>query len=84
MNIRKKPSHPGEVLKREFIEHCNIEPYKLAKDLGWNYGKLEELLNGEINLTISSAMDLSKTLDLDPEFWIKIQEEWDEWKLVNP
>ncbi len=75
----KEPPHPGEILLREFIEPNNIAPHRLAKDLGWPYSKLEKLMDGEINLSIDSAMELAEVLDMEPDFWVNLQAKWSKW-----
>ena len=70
--MEKEPPHPGEILLREFIEPNGLMPHRLAKDLGWPYSKLEKLMDGEINLTVDSAMELAEVLDMEPDFWVSL------------
>jgi addiction module HigA family antidote len=80
----KEPPHPGEILLREFIEPNGLMPHRLAKDLGWPYSKLEKLMDGELNLSIDSAMELAEVLDMEPEFWVNLQSRWSTWKTNQP
>ena len=75
----KEPPHPGEILLREFIEPNGLMPHRLAKDLGWPYSKLEKLMDGRINLTVDSAMELAEVLDMEPDFWVSLQAKWSKW-----
>lgn len=82
--LRKKtPPHPGEILAREFVELQNIKPHKLAKDLGWTYGKLEKLMEGDMVITPTIAIELGEVLDIEPDFWVKLQSDWDEFHNEN-
>jgi addiction module HigA family antidote len=79
MLMEKEPPHPGEILLREFIEPNGLMPHRLAKDLCWPYSKLEKLMDGEINLTVDSAMELAEVLDMEPDFWVSLQAKWSKW-----
>ena len=41
----RKPSHPGEVLLKDFLEPNNIQQTQLAEHLGWTYARLNEIVN---------------------------------------
>lgn len=84
MSKEKKPPHPGEILLREFIEPQEISTHRLAKDLCWDFEKLEAIIQGEENITEDEAFDLSEILDVNPDFWLNLQQTWDVYKEGTP
>lgn len=69
-------THPGEVIKDE-LEYRGISQRKLAEATGIAYSVLNEVLNGKRNLTSIHALLIGKALDIDAEFLIRMQADYD-------
>ena len=75
---RKRTStHPGEVLRYEFIEPLGITQTQLAKHLGIPIQRVNELVRGKRGITPDTAWLLSKALGTSPEFWMNLQVNYD-------
>ena len=82
-----KPLHPGEVLQKNFLDRNNMQQVQLADHLGWTYARLNEIVNQRRGITADSALAFSEAFGTTPEFWLKIQVDWDLWhakKLHKP
>lgn len=75
----RKPSHPGEVLLKDFLEANNIQQTQLAEHLGWTYARLNEIVNQRRGVTAKSALSFSDAFGTEPEFWLMLQMNWDLW-----
>jgi addiction module HigA family antidote len=75
----RPPTHPGEMLREEFLKPLNISQSALARHLGWPYARLNEIINGKRGVTAVSALDLGEALLTGPEFWLNLQRDWDLW-----
>ena len=75
----RKPSHPGEVLLKDFLEPNNIQQMQLADHLGWTYARLNEIVNQRRGVTANSALSFSDAFGTEPEFWLMLQMHWDLW-----
>ena len=75
----RPPTHPGEMLLKEFLEPLNITQMVFAKHLGWPYARLNEIIKGKRGISTASALDLGEALDTGPEFWLNLQRNWDLW-----
>jgi len=75
----RKPSHPGEVLLKDFLEPNNIQQTQLAEHLGWTYARLNEIVNQRRGVTAKSALSFSDAFGTEPEFWLMLQMNWDLW-----
>lgn len=69
----RRPTHPGEILLHEFIEPLSITQTKLANHLGWTYARVNEIVNGKRGITADSALSLSETFGVTPDFWLNLQ-----------
>lgn len=75
----RPPTHPGEMLLREFLEPSGITQLELARHLGWTYARLNEIINGRRGITSDSALALGDVLGTGPEFWLNLQRDWNLW-----
>jgi len=75
----RPPTHPGEMLLKEFLEPLEITQTELARHLGWPYARLNEIINGRRGITASSALAIGEALGTGPEFWLNLQRDWDLW-----
>lgn len=75
----RPPTHPGEMLLKEFLEPLGITQSKLARHLDWPYTRLNEIINGKRRITAEYALAIGEALDTDPVFWHNLQRDWDLW-----
>jgi addiction module HigA family antidote len=69
--------HPGEILKEEFLEEMKITAYRLAKETNIPESNLSEIINGKRNITASISIKLGKFFELNPNFWLGLQNDYD-------
>lgn len=77
------PTHPGEMLLKEFIEPMGLTQKAFAKHLGWTYARLNEIINGKRGVSAESALAFSDALGMPPEFWLNLQRNWDLWHAMK-
>lgn len=73
----RAPTHPGEILLKEFLEPLNISQVDLAKSLDVPVQRVNTLINGKRGITAETALLLAKRLKTTPEFWMNLQAAWD-------
>jgi len=76
---KRPPTHPGEMLLKEFLEPMGITQVKLAAHLRWPFARLNEIINGKRGVTAESALALGEALGTGAEFWMNLQQNWDLW-----
>ena len=69
----RSPTHPGEILLKEFLEPLNISQVELAKSLDVPIQRINTLINGKRGITAETALLLAKRLKTTPEFWMNLQ-----------
>lgn len=70
------PIHPGEHLL-DFLEEASISQAELALRIGISKKAINEIVNGKSPITQQTAFKLSKIFPVSPEFWIKLQNNYD-------
>lgn len=72
--MRKKLwSHPGEILKLEFLEPMNISVYALAKAIGVPRTRLNDIVLGRRGITADTAIRLAQFFQTDAVSWLNLQ-----------
>ena len=73
----RPPTHPGEMLLKEFLEPMQITQQALAQAIGVPYQRVNELVNQKRGITPSTALRLSKFFGNSPDFWLNLQNAWE-------
>jgi addiction module HigA family antidote len=73
----REPTHPGEMLKEEFLIPMGITQRELAHGINVPYQRINELINGKRGVTPSTALRLAKYFGTTPGFWMNLQLRWD-------
>ncbi len=76
---KRTPTHPGEMLLKEFLEPLGVTQKDFAKHLGWTYARLNEIINGHRGISADSALALADAFKIEASFWLKLQSDWDLW-----
>lgn len=76
----RKPTHPGEMLLKEFLGPLKMTQKEFANHLGWTYARLNEIINTRRGVTADSALAFSEAFKMEPEFWLNLQKNWDLWQ----
>lgn len=73
------PTHPGEILKEDFMPDYGLNATSLASALGVSRQTINEILRERRAVTPSMALRLSRLFGNSPEFWLNIQHAFDLW-----
>lgn len=71
------PTHPGEMLREEFLEPMDLTQRELADSIAVPYQRVNEIINGRRGVTPSTALRLSQFFGTSIDFWINLQLRWD-------
>lgn len=73
----RTPTHPGEMLREEFLIPMGLTQRELAHGIQVPYQRINELVNGKRGVTPSTALRLAKFFGTTPGFWMNLQLRWD-------
>lgn len=80
---KRPPTHPGEMLRREFLEPLGISQTELAERIGVSFPRVNEIVNGKRGVTPDTALRLSRLFGTTAEFWLNGQRNWDLWHAMR-
>ena len=73
----REPTHPGEMLREEFLGPMQISQRDLATAINVPYQRVNELVNQKRGITPSTALRLAKFFGVSADFWLNLQVRWD-------
>src|ERR1700733_14870262 len=73
----RPPTHPGAMLKEEFLVPLGLTQRELARELKISYPRLNELIHGRRGMTPDTALRLERLLGVEAQFWLNLQLVWD-------
>lgn len=79
----RRPPHPGEILKHEFLEPLNLTQQQIADAIGVTRVRINEIILGKRAITPDTAFRLAKFFDTTPDFWIGMQVDVDMWDTLQ-
>jgi antitoxin HigA-1 len=83
MLSKRKPTHPGEILREDVIKPLNLTVTEAAKKLGVTRKTLSALLNCRAAMSPEMAIRVSKATGTSPESWLFMQAKLDLWYAEN-
>jgi len=75
-----KPTHPGEMLREDFMTDFELTVASLAKALGTTRRTVNELLRERRAVTPAMALKLARLFGNTPAFWLNAQRAIDLWE----
>ena len=77
------PTHPGEMLREEFLVPLGITQSAFALQLGVSFPRLNEVINGRRAVTPDTALRLARVTGMSADFWLGLQQDWDLWHALR-
>lgn len=73
----KNPPHPGELVRYDCLEPLGLSVTAAAKALNVTRQTLNNLVNKKSGISPEMAVRLSKVFNGSPEFWMRLQLNYD-------
>ena len=68
---------PGEMLLEEFLKPLGLDRAEAARRMGISTTRLNEVVTGKCRVTVDTALRLSPLLKTSPQFWMRLQTDWE-------
>jgi addiction module HigA family antidote len=78
-----RPTHPGEMLREDFLPDYGLTVSSFAKALGVSRQTVNELLRERRAVSPPMALCLSRLFGTSPEFWLNAQQAVDLWNATK-
>ncbi len=78
--IKRRPTHPGEMLREDFLTDYELSVSGLADALGVSRQSINELLRERRAVSPEMAIRLGRLFGNSAEFWLNAQRAVDLWE----
>ena len=79
----RPPTHPGEMLREEFLTPLGISQSAFAIQLGVSFPRLNEVINAKRSVTPDTALRLAQVTGMSADFGLGLQQDWDLWHALR-
>ncbi len=83
MRTQRKPTHPGEMLREDFVPEYGLSVSSLAESLGVSRQSVNELLRERRAVSPEMALRLARLFGNTAEFWLNAQQAVDLWEAAQ-
>ena len=77
--MKRRPTHPGEMIREDFLADYKLPVPELAKELGVSCQSVNELLCEQRAVSPRLALRLARLFGNSAQFWINAQGAVDLW-----
>jgi len=77
--IKRPPTHPGVIIKYDYIEPLSLSITTLAQSLDVSRITVSKIVNERAPVTADMALRLAKVFNTTAELWIGLQKQYDLW-----
>ena len=77
--IGRRPTHPGEMLREEFMPDFGLSVAQLASKIGVSRQTVNQLVSERRALSPSMALRLARLFGNSPQYWLNMQRNVDIW-----
>ena len=81
--LDRRPTHPGEVLREEFLKPLGLSQTGLAREIGVSFRAINEIVNEKRGISAEMAIKLARRFGTTPEFWLNLQMKYELWKAAQ-
>jgi addiction module HigA family antidote len=82
-NPKRKPTHPGAILREDVLPALNMTQSEFARRLGVSRLSVNELLLEKRAVSPEMAARLGRLLNTTPESWLSLQNSLDLWLVAQ-
>ncbi len=76
---RRRPTHPGAILREDILPAAGINQTQLADLIGVSRRTVHEVVQERRPISVDMAQRLSRILCNSPQFWLNMQQAVDLW-----
>lgn len=82
-NRKRRPTHPGVLLRDEILPHLGMSQQRLAELLHVTRQTVNEIVTEKRGVSIDMAYRLGRLFNMDPSTWIRMQEAVEVWDTLQ-
>ena len=79
----RPPTHPGEMLLKEFLEPLDVSQVEAADRMNIPFQRLNAIVKGRRGVSADTALLLEALTGWDAQIWLTLQSKWDLWHALK-
>jgi addiction module HigA family antidote len=79
----RPPTHPGEMLLKEFLEPFGVSQVEAANRMNIPFQRLNAIVKGRRSVSADTALLLEALTGWDAQIWLTLQVKWDLWHAMK-
>ena len=79
INRKRRPTHPGAILREDVLPAAGINQTQLADLIGVSRRTVHEVVQERRPISVDMAQRLSRIFGNSPQFWLNMQQAVDLW-----
>lgn len=79
----RPPTHPGEMLLKEFLEPLGVTQAEAATRMRIPFQRLNAIVKGRRGVSADTALLLDALTGWDAQIWLTLQAKWDLWHAMK-
>ena len=79
----RPPTHPGEMLLKEFLEPLGVSQVDAATRMNIPFQRLNAIVKGRRGVSADTALLLEALTRWDAQIWLTLQLKWDLWHALR-
>lgn len=83
LSVSRKPTHPGEMLREEFLPDFGLTVARAAQLLHVSRQSVNELLRERRGVSADMAVRLARLFGTTPQYWLTMQRNVDLWNALE-
>ena len=81
--LKRKPTHPGEILREEFLAPLGLTQTGFSKKIKTSFRTVNEILNEKRAVTPDMALRLARFFGTSEELWLNLQDQYDLYRALQ-
>ena len=81
--VSRRPTHPGEILREEFLPDFGLSVAALGERLGVSRQSVNELVRERRAVSPDMALRLARLFGTTPQYWMNLQRNVDLWNSLE-
>ena len=77
MELKRRPTHPGEILREEFLEPLGMTQTEFSRRIKVSFRTVNEILNEKRGISPEMSLKLARFLGTSEELWLNLQDKYD-------
>ena len=81
--VHRPPTHPGEMLLKEFLEPLGVSQVDAASRMSIPFQRLNAIVKARRGVSADTALLLEALTGWDAQIWLTLQAKWDLWHAMQ-